>query len=91
MENSNLEVQEQEGNGKEPFQKFWYRKGMKKKHSQNSGTGKNEREPFPKCRSGKGMKNIILTFREWESEDIVPRNSRKREREWKEKQKIMIT
>ena len=40
MDNSIPEVQEREGNGKNPFPKFGNEKGMKKKHSQNSGMGR---------------------------------------------------
>ena len=40
MDNSIPEVREQEGNGKKTFPKFGNGKGMKKKHSQNSGTGR---------------------------------------------------
>ena len=40
MDNSIPEVREQEENGKNPFPKFGNEKGMKKRHSQNSGTGR---------------------------------------------------
>ena len=40
MDNSISEVREQEGNGKKQFPKFGNRKGMKKKHSENSGMGR---------------------------------------------------
>ena len=68
-------------------------KGMKKIHSHKSGTGReskktipiireregNEKKTFPKFGNGKGMKKSIPTIREWESEAIIPKNSRERE------------
>ena len=80
---------------KNPFPQFGNGKGMKKKHSQNSGMGKEWKNLFPKFGNGKGMKKIhshnsgtgrewkksIPTIREWESEAIIPKNSR--ELEWK--------
>ena len=56
INNSNPEVRDQEGNGKNPFPKFGNRKGKKKS---------------------------IPTFRERESEAIIPGNSREQERECK--------
>ena len=41
----------------------------------------NEKNPFPQFGNGKGMKKSIPTIREWESEAIIPKNSRERERE----------
>ena len=40
MDNFIPEVREREKNGKNPFPKFGNGKGMKKKHSQNSGMGR---------------------------------------------------
>ena len=95
MDNSIPEVREREGNWKNPFPQFGNGKGMKKNHSQNSGMGREWKNLFPKFGNGKGMKKIhshnsgtgrewkksIPTIREWESEAIIPKNSR--EREWK--------
>ena len=41
----------------------------------------NEKNPFPQFGNGKGMKKSIPTIREWESEAIIPKNTRERERE----------
>ena len=58
MDNSIPEVREREGNGKKPFPKFGNGKGMRKKHSQNSGMGKECKNLFPKLGNGKGMKKM---------------------------------
>ena len=59
MDKSIPEVQEQEGNGKNPFPKFGNGKGMKKK-------------PFPKFGNGKGMKKSIPKIREREGNEKNP-------------------
>ena len=69
MDNSIPEVREREGNGK-PIPKIWEREENEKKHSQNLGTGREWKKSIP-------------TFREWESEAIIPKNTREQEREWK--------
>ena len=62
-------------------------KGMEKIHSQSSGTGREWKKSIPKIREREGNeKKSIPTIREWESEAIIPKNSREREREWKNKQ-----
>ena len=69
-------IREREGNGKNPFPKFGNGKGMKKIHSQNSGTGRERKNPFPKFGSGKGMKKIHSrnsgTGREWKRKKSIP-------------------
>ena len=51
------------------FWGFGNGKGIKKKHSRNSGTGREWKNPFPKFGNGKGMKKIHSrnsgTGREW--------------------------
>ena len=59
-------IREQEGNEKFPFPKFENGKGMKKIHSQNSGTGREGKKSIPKDR-------------EWESEASILENDRERE------------
>ena len=95
MDNSIPKVREREGNWKNPFPQFRNGKGMKKNHSQNSGMGREWKNLFPKFGNGKGMKKIhshnsgtgrewkksIPTIREWESEAIIPKNTREREQE----------
>ena len=49
-------IREWEGNGKNPFPKFGNGKGIKKKHSRNSGTGREWKNPFPKF--GKGNQRL---------------------------------
>ena len=79
MDNSIPEVQEREGNWKNPFPQFGNGKGMKKNipkirewegnekiYSQNSGTGREWKKSIP-------------TFREWESEALILGNGRERE------------
>ena len=66
MVNSIPEVQEQEGNGKNPFPKFRNRKGIK--------------NLFPKFGNGKRMKKSIPKVRERESEASILGNDQ--EREW---------
>ena len=52
MDSSNPEVRDQERNGKKPSPKFENGKGIKKKHSQNSGTGRERKNPFPFFENG---------------------------------------
>ena len=63
---------------------FWF-PTLKGSIREWEGNGKN---PFPKFGNGKGMKKSIPTFREWESEAIIPKNTREREREWKKNKMI---
>ena len=70
------------------------REGNVKNHSQNLGMGREWKNLFPKFGNGKGLKKIhshrsgtgrewkksIPTIREWESEAIIPKNTRERER-----------
>ena len=76
-----------------PFPQLRNGKGVKKIHSQNSGTGRewkksipkireregNEKNPFPKFGNGKGMKKSIPKVRERESEASILWNDRERE------------
>ena len=59
--------------------------GKEKIDSQNSGTGREWKNPFPKFGNGKGMKKGIPEIRERVSEAIIPGNGREREREWNKK------
>ena len=58
MDNSNPEVREREGNGKNPFPKLGSRKGMKKTYSKNSGTGRALKRSIPKIREWEGNDKI---------------------------------
>ena len=49
--------------------KVWEREGNWKFHSQNSGTGREWKNPFPKFGNGKGMKKGIPEIREREGNE----------------------
>ena len=51
-------IREREGNGKNPFPKFGNGKGMKKIHSQNSGTGREWKKSIPEIREREGNEKI---------------------------------
>ena len=51
-------IREREGNGKNPFPKFGNGKGMKKIHSQNSGTGREWKKFIPEIREREGNEKI---------------------------------
>ena len=58
------------GTGIENFiPKVWEREGNWKFHSQNSGTGREWKNPFPKFGNGKGMKKGIPEIREREGNE----------------------
>ena len=42
---------------------------------------RNEKKAFPEFGNRKGMKKTTPSIREWESEAIIPKNTRERERE----------
>ena len=58
MDNSNLEVREREGNGKNPFLKFGSGKEKKKNNSQNPGTEREWKKTIPKIREQEGIEKI---------------------------------
>ena len=64
---------------KKNVSKIREREGNEKRHSRNSGTGRECKKAFPKLGNGKGMKKSIPIIREWESEAFILGNGRERE------------